>query len=418
MITKRLMLCALAGSLLVCTAPTIAADGPLNLLDAVERAVEHSPDVDSRVAARDAAQSLVSPAGQLPDPELVFGIDNLPITDPYAGSITRDFMTMRKVGVMQAFPGHAKRDLRTQRASDAEKVAQAEELRTTLDVKRQTAQAWISVYVAEQTLARLRVLEADLELQSQLANAGVKSGRITVADALGSQTALLSLRARIYVAEQNVRHRRAELARWLPDDAARPLADAPSFAQLPKAEVLSNIHRHASLVAYDAHLDAARSEVALAQAEKHPDWSVGLTYAKRGSEFSDMISLEFRVGLPLFSGKRQDPTIAARRADLRRVAADRESELRMHKAEVTQLIADWETLITRTTAFNGELLPLAKERVQLATTALQSGRGDVKSALSAQQDFVELQLQALALEGELGRTWATLNYLQTDRSAP
>ncbi len=392
------------------------ATEPLSLTEAVELAVQVSPDVEALVAARDAAQSLVIQADRLPDPELVLGIDNVPITGADAGSLDGDSMTMRKIGVMQTFSRRAKRDLKVQRASDMEIIARAEQHRTMLDVKRQTAQAWVDVYAAEQTLLRLRTLEGDFDLQSKLAAAGVKSGRATVAEALESQAALLEFKDRIYVAEQNVRHARAQLARWLPADANRPLSVAPSFTELRKAQLLDDIHNHASLIAYDARLDAARSEVALAQAEKQPDWSVELSYGRRGSDFGDMFSVEFRIGLPLFAAKRQSPAIAAKRAEVRKVEAGRESELRMHKAEVTQLIADWETLSKRIAAFKADLLPLAGERARLAIAALKSGRGDLKSSLTAQFAYVELQLQALNLEAQLGSTWAALNYLQVDRS--
>jgi outer membrane protein TolC len=323
-------------------------------------------------------------------------------------------MTMIKIGVMQSFPRASKRSLRTQRANDAEQFALAEQSSATLDVKRQAAQAWIASYFAEQSLIRLRALGTDFELQSQLADASVKSGKLTVADAYEFRAALLSVHDRILVAEQNVRRARAELARWLPNDASRPLAAPPSFAQLPKAELLSNVEHHASLVAYDAQLNAARSDVALAGSDKHPDWSVGMTYAKRAPDFSDMVSLEVRVPLQLSSGNRQDPVIASKRAELKKVSAERDAELRSHTAEVTQWIADWEILLKRRDVFEKELLPLAIERKQLVASALQSGRGDARSALIAQINYAEQLLQALEVESALAKTWAALYYLRAD----
>jgi len=394
------------------------ADEPLTFSEAITHAVHASPDIEARIAARDAAMSLSRSAGQLPDPELIVGIDNLPITGPDAGSLTNDFMTMRKVGVMQAFPRSSKRHLRTRRASDAEQVALVEQYRTTLDVQRETAQAWIASYYAEQSLIRIRELGANVELQSQLAQANVQSGRTTVADAHEARAALLSVRDRILVAEQKVRRARAELARWVPDAASRPLANPPNFTQLPRAELLSNIHDHASLIAFDAQLDSARSDVALAESEKRPDWNVGVMYAKRGSDFSDMVSVEVRVGLPLFSGSRQDPLIASKRAELKKIMAERDAELRMHTAEVTQWIADWEVLLRRRDVFENETLPLAFDRKQLAAGALQSARGDTRIALIAQIEYVEQQLQLLEIESSLGETWAALSYLQADRRQP
>ena len=38
-------------------------------------------------------------AGQLPDPVLKFGVDNLPLSGPDRLSLSRDFMTMRRIDI-------------------------------------------------------------------------------------------------------------------------------------------------------------------------------------------------------------------------------------------------------------------------------------------------------------------------------
>ena len=389
---------------------------PLTLAEAIERAVEQSPDLTAGQAEVTAAEALVKPAGQWADPELVAGIDNLPVTGPDAGSVSADFMTMRKVGLMQSLPGFGKRSLRTQRARDAVHVAQAEEVITTLEIKRQTAQAWIALAVAEETLQQLNALKPAFELQAQLARAGVSSARVTATDAVTAQGALATFEDRIAIANQAVQEARAQLARWLPNEATRPLAPSPDFGDLSNTELLATVHQHAMLAVYDSRLDAARSEVALAQAERHPDWSVGLVYGKRGAPFSDMVSAEMRVTLPIFTRSRQNPEIAAKRAQLRRLEAEREAQVRMHTAEVTQELAQWRTLKTRVAQYYDVLLPLAQQRAQLTLAALQTGRESVPVVLDAQAAELDVQLKALELRGELGRAWAFLTYLVEERS--
>jgi outer membrane protein TolC len=389
---------------------------PLTLAEAVQRGVDASPDLSAEQAAVDAAQALIAPAGQWADPELVAGVDNLPVNGAEAGSFSADFMTMRKVGLMQALPGYGKRGLRTRRARDALNVAQAQEVITTLDVKRQIAQAWIAVGVAEETVQRLRELKPAFELQAQLAQVGVRSARLPVAEALTSKSALLTFQDRIAVAEQAVQSARAELARWLPNDADRPLGPKPNFGELANTEWVSIVHRHAELAAYDTRLEAAQSDVALAQADRHPDWSVGLMYGKRGALYSDMLSAEVRVTLPIFTGSRQNPAIAAKRAELRKLQSERDVQLRMHTAEVTQRLAEWKTLKRRVAAYRDDLLPLAHQRAHLMVAALPSGRGEIAAVLDAQSQEVDLQLKEIELDGELGNAWAYLTYLQDDRS--
>jgi len=60
-------------------------------------------------------------------------------------------------------------------------------------------------------------------------------------------------------------------------------------------------------------MEMAQAEVHGAEATKRPDWGVELSYGHRGAAFSDMVSLQFTLGLPVFSGTRQDPQIEAKR---------------------------------------------------------------------------------------------------------
>ncbi|MGH8122669.1 MAG: hypothetical protein ACREPT_07830, partial [Rudaea sp.] len=78
------------------TVASAHASEPLGLLDAVRLAEAESPDVEAQQAAVTAAEDTIKPAGELPDPKLIVGVDNLPINTGSAFSVTQDFMTMRK----------------------------------------------------------------------------------------------------------------------------------------------------------------------------------------------------------------------------------------------------------------------------------------------------------------------------------
>ena len=98
----------------------------LTLEAAVEQALLQAPQLVAQVASQDAAQALTVSAGRLPDPQFVVGLDNLPVTGADAYSTTRDFMTMRRVGVMQEFPAAQKRRLRRDLAEAQSSLAGAE----------------------------------------------------------------------------------------------------------------------------------------------------------------------------------------------------------------------------------------------------------------------------------------------------
>lgn len=386
---------------------------------AVTLGLERAPQLQAQAAAVEAAQSEAVAAGRLPDPELMVGANNVPANGADAWSLDRDFMTMREVGVMQTVPNARKRASERQRANAAIHLAQAREQQSELEIARQTAQAWIAAHSAEVVLEKLRLLQPQTALQAQSARAALRSGRGSTADAFAAESAVSELEDEILQAQRDVLAARAELARWIGEDAERVLADASALQQLslPRDVLLSSIHHHAPLLTLDAQLELARTDVDVARAEKRPDWSAQLSYAKRGEPFSDMVSLQFRVELPLFSRYRQDPLIAAKHAQAREVEAQREAELRMHVAEVSTELAAWEAARTRIALYERERLPLARQRTQAALAAFQSGREPLSSALQAQVDEIELQRDYAELIEELGTAWAFLQYLTPENHA-
>ncbi|MGH8237649.1 MAG: TolC family protein, partial [Steroidobacteraceae bacterium] len=325
---------------------THAEQEPLALDAAVEQALQRAPQLTARAESLSAAQSIVVSAGRLPDPELIVGIDNLPVTGGDAYSTTSDFMTMRKVGVMQEFPRARKRGLQHDLAEAEASVAGAELVQARLEIAREVATAWIRRSTAQAALEQLRALEPEVELQSASARAAVSSGRSSTAEALAAEAAVAQLATRVLRMRSAARQAALELGRWIDVDATRPLAALPSFDQLPTPAnaLLASVHEHGSLLPYESRMAAARIDVGLARAQRRPDWSAELAFAKRGPEFSDMLSLQFRIGLPLSTRNRQDPLVNARHAQLRRIEAEREDELRMHTVELRKMLAEWESL--------------------------------------------------------------------------
>ena len=408
MSVRRLLL------LVLCAASACAhADEELSLDAAVRRALEIAPQVSAQAANLEAMQALTVSAGRLPDPELIVGIDNLPVTGSDAYSTTRDFMTMRKVGVMQEFPAAAKRKLQHQRAEAEANIADAELIEARLSIAQQVAQAWVRRAAAEAALNDLQSLQPEVDLQASAARAALAAGRSSTAEALAAETAVAQLRNRLLRLQGETRQATAELARWLGDDANLAVAPMPSFDELPTppAALLQAVHQHGSLLPFESQIQAARVDVDLAKAQRRPDWSAELAFAKRGPDFSDMVSLEFRVGLPLFTKNRQNPAISAKHAELRKLEAERDAELRMHTAEVQQMLTDWQQLGEQLHQYERELLPLSRERSRAAFESYRSGRGDLRLALDAYTQEIEFVVEHAQLMNERGRAWAFLRYL-------
>jgi outer membrane protein TolC len=320
---------------------------------------------------------------------------------------------MRKIGVMQSFPSGEKRRLRGERAERAIGVAQAELRKTRFETAEAVAEAWIARAVAEESLARLRELKPDTDLQAISARAALSSGRASAADALAAQSLVASLEERILALEQDAEIKRAELSRWIGAAAERPLADIPTDRELEHTTeaLVAAVPEHPPLAPLVAQIEAAKTDVELARAEKRPDWSTELMFVKRGPDFSDMVALEFRVGLPLFPKHRQDPMIAEKRAMVRAQEAMRDSEIRMHAAEVKATFAQWRRGRERLQHYATDLIPLARDRSHAAVVSYGTGRGDLRSAVDALTEEIRTQLSYVELEGSVARAWVFLHLL-------
>jgi len=389
-----------------------ADETPLSLLDAVKQAESHAPNIDARQAALTSADRAVTPAGQLPDPQLVVGIDNLPVDTGDAWSLSRDFMTMRKVGVMQTFPRKEKRELRMQRAQAMASREGAMLTTERLTTREAVALAWVMRAAAEQRLALLQSLRPRIEAQIAAATAALTAGRGSAADAIAARSERAMLEDRISEAERNVEETRADLVRWLPDIGNRTLGEAPDWRELgtDPDTLLHNIAHHRELLAYDAAEQAATADVALARADKHPDWSLEFAYAQRGPRFSNMISIEARIDLPLFAGRRQDPTIASKQALVEQIADEREAARRMHTAELQKTLSAWRSANERVQRYEKELLPLADDRADAALAAYRGGSGNLQASLAALDNTIEQRIAYTDLVSTLGQSWATLYF--------
>jgi outer membrane protein, heavy metal efflux system len=392
----------------------------LSLDETVDIAVEQAPQSVAQRAKLASAEAMSVVAGRLPDPELVVGIDNVPVNGEDAWSTSRDFMTMRKLGVMQAFPNSRKRASQRERATALVSLAHSQANESALEISRETGFAWVSAHAAESVVEQLRALQPEVELQATASRSALSAGRGSAADALAAQSAITELQDRLLLAERESVVARAELARWVGAEAQRPLGAAPAFDVLPVAQekLLASLHRHASLATFDAQRALSESEISMARADKRSDWSAELAYGDRGSAFSDMVSIEFRVGLPLFSRYRQDPVISAKRAELAQLDAERDAELRMHTAEVNEALAGWQTARKRIELYRDERIPLLRQRTRAALTAFESGQGELAAVLSSRVAEIEAQEAYAELTKELGQAWVFLRYLEVQGGAP
>jgi outer membrane protein TolC len=383
---------------------------PLSFEAALALATRSSPDIAVQTASVAAAQSASVAAGRLPDPKLTFGIENLPVTGEEKGSLTRDFMTMRKVGLMQDIPNSGKRSARSAAAvADADRT-QAQRRVSILTVRRDTALAWLARYYLERQGALLDELDRENQLFAQTVEAQLAGGRGMPADAVGPKQEAAEIADRRDALASEIEISKATLKRWTGVATDEPLADGPPALALDSAQLRGHVHEHPELAVYVPMTQMAQAQVHEAEAAKHPDWGVELSYGRRGSAFSDMVSLQFTVDLPLFTRTRQDPQIQAKRQELTRVESERDAMLRDHTQELDAALAEYEVTTRQLARLREAHLPLAQQKVDYQFASYRGGKTDLGSVLSARRELIEQRLRQIELEGKQGATAAKLYY--------
>jgi outer membrane protein TolC len=333
--------------------------------------------------------------------------------------MTRDFMTMRRIGVMQEFVRDEKREIKGRRAENELYREQAMLGDAQAALRREVAQAWIERYFAERMAKVVGEQYAETDLQRESLQAGLRSGKTQPADLLAVQVNLQSLLDRRAEYLRQAARATALLSRWLGAESARPLAALPA-RPLPAQhhDVATHAEKHPHLQTLERKIEVARNDAALARAANKPDWSLEVAYAQRGPQYSNMLSVQVSIDLPLFQANRQGRSVAAKMAQVEQARALKEDALRQHLAEARATWADWDAATARLLRFDEALLPLSRERSQLALAAYRGGQGSLAAALEARRVEIELRLQQLQLAAEQGRAYAQLLYFLPQENQP
>ncbi len=396
------------------SAPLHAQDaGALTLEEALELAAQRSQQLLAEDAAAAAARELAIAARQAPDPTLTAGIGNLPINGPGEFSLTRDFMTMRSLGLMREL---TRRDKRTTRAARFEREAEAAVAGRSFalaNLSRDTAMAWLDRYYRER-IREVLVAERDQAvLQIEAADLAYRSGPGAQSDAFAARASVAVIEDRIASAQRDVDVATTRLARWAGTAADRPLATPPPLDSVPfaLADLDSQLAHHPELALMQKREDVARADVDVARADQRSDWTVEVTYSQRGPAFSDMVSLNVSKPLQWRETNRQGRELAARLALAERARAEREEETREHLADARSLFQGWHANRARLDRYASSLIPLVGQRTLAATAAYRAGTGTLGAVLEARVGEIDTRLDYLELEMETAALWAELKYL-------
>lgn len=406
--------CRMAGSLvLIGTGLSGQAETALSMDQALQLAQQRSLQIVAQDAAAASARAMAVAAGQRPDPQLRVSLDALPINGPNRFSLTRDDFTMATIGVTQELPGEAKRRARSARFEREAEGAEASRAAGIAKLQQDTAAAWLDRYHLERIRDALRAQRDEAGLQVDAAEAAYRGGRGAQADVFAARSAVALIEDRIDQSDRQIASAIAALGRWVGEDAKRPLLGLPATASVPLAaeDLEARFAHHPEIEVLQRREAAAQAQADVAAADKRPDWTVGLTYGKRGPAYSDFVFLSLSVPLQWDQKNRQDREVAARQAVVEQLRAERGDATRGHVAETLTMLQEWQNNRRRLGRYDTTLVPLATERTRAANAAYRGGGSSLMPLLEARRAEIDTRIERLRLAMETDRLWARLTYL-------
>lgn len=405
--------CQLSALLALAFGSTIvhAQSGGLTLNEALQLSMQRSASNKAAAAAVQASREVAAKANQLPDPMLKVGIENVPVNGSDQFSLTRDFMTMRRVGIEQQWVSADKRAARSERALRAVEMEEGNYLSNVAKVREETAKGWINVLYGQRTLVLFKAIEKELADDLGALQAAHRGAKATASDVVRAQLALTQAQDATRKSEQDLTNARIVLTRWtivsveFVADAMPPLV---SHVQNFPVEELEKYHP--MMLAARRAITLADADTAVATRERRPDWIFEAGFSQRGSQYSNMVSVGVNIPLTVNPSQRQDRDVAEKSALATKARLQYEDTLREMQSEIQGLASTVASMNDRATRLKTQLLPSLSQQVDLATAAYRAGSGSLSAVFNAKKMALETQLQILDVEREAALTWAKLEY--------
>lgn len=406
--------CRMAGAIVLAgQALVVQADPALSLEQALQLAQQRSLQIVAQTASAAGAREMAIAAGQLPDPQLRVSLDALPVNGANRFSLTRDDFTMATLGVTQELTRASKRQARSTRFEREAATAEASRAATMARLQQDTAAAWLDRYHLERIRDALRTQRDEAGLQVDAAEAAYRGGRGPQGDVFAARSAVALIEDRIDQIERQVASAVTQLVRWVGEDAKQPLLGQPVTASVPftPQDLEARLAHHPEIEVLQRKEAVAQADADLAVAGKRPDWTVGLTYGKRGPAYADFVFLSLSVPLQWDQKNRQDREVAARLAAVDQLRAERGDATRSHVAETLSMLQEWQSNRQRLARYDATLVPLAAERTRAANAAYRGGGSGLMPLLEARRAEIDTRIEQLRLAMDTDRLWARLRYL-------
>ncbi len=383
--------------------PTIAA-GPDALVAAV---LQRNPGLSAMRSAAEGAQARVYPAGALDDPMLTLGL--APET------IGSQRVSTRESGqISQAIPWPGTLHLRRSAAQALAESAtqQVEDFRLQLAAKARADYAqWDYVFRAIAINGRDQTL---LKRLTQVAETAYASGQAPQQDVLQAEVEATRLQNQALELERRRQQVQAAINGLLnrEPDAALPSPAGLSanrtrlaFAQL-REEALA---RYPQLKSLDAQIASRQDKVSLAHKKYYPDFKLLAGYNGVMDPNVKRWTVGVAINLP-FDLKKRNAWLDEANAELHQSQSRLLDARARLLSELQQAYAGAQQARQTVQLYDQRLLPLSRLNLQAAEADYSNGNGSFLNLITAEQRYLDAELEQAAAQASLFTQLANLDY--------
>ncbi len=405
---------AIALSLATGASPAVAQN-TLGMDEAIALSLGDQPTIDAFGREAEASEQAAIAARTLPDPQLMVGVRDFPVTGDKAFSPTADNFTMYMVGVMREQVRRSKREAAAARLRAEALVSRAEATAQERRIQREVMVAWVNAVEAEAKQRLLDRLIGDLRAGHQLMEAGVPTGASTPSLALEMQAEIALAEAQQVEAVGDEERARAQLARWIGAAARRPLPDTVPALALPDVTAgrVDDLSDHPAVEVAEAQEQAAQRIIDVARADRKSDISWSVSYGYR-PDFGDLVTAQVTIPLQINRAGRQNRRIAeaAARADAARLRAqDTRREL---ASAYGAALADYKSAEAQLAIILNQAVPSLEASFEAAEARYGAGQGTLDRPLDIVRRYVEVTIRSIDEQAQRARAAAELIYLSQD----
>ncbi len=374
--------------------PAMVSAGGMTLSQAENIALAEDLSLLARREQSLALREEATFAAQLPDPTLFLAGANLPVD---SWELDQEPMTQLKLGVRQTFPAGETRSLRSKKITEQSWQVDAERQDTSLRLRQQLRQHWLSLSGWSQQAQSLRHYRPVFEELVDVTLSYYKVGKKHQQDYLRAQLLLGQLDNRLINAERMMNEERSMLSKWLGEDAYGELILSwPETWSVPGGEQLDL--NHPRLVSSHYQVEQQSTAVDLAAERYKPNWGLEMSYGHReaddfgGDRLSDFFSAMVTVDLPLFTANRQDRQFSAEKHRLEAARVTRADLIVQMNTLLAANLADIRHLDRSVQFYRQQLLLLGEQQAEASLQAYQSDVADFSDVLQASSLRLELEL--------------------------